>query len=134
VFILALARGRSVTKSAAAAGVTARTGFRWQKLPAVRQAVAAIRAAMLDRAAGRLVWAVERAAATMGKLLTSTDKPSEILAKLAVARAILADYLSIRTHTELAEQNAEIMRRLDEHEAIIRRRKLDRAPAAWPPR
>jgi hypothetical protein len=133
-FILAIARGQSVTKAAAAAGVTSRTGFRWMRLPAVRDAVAAIRAAMLDRAAGRLVGTIERAAATMGKLLTSADKPSEVLARLAVARAILADYLSIRAHTELAEQNAEILRRLDEHEAIIRRRRLDRPAAAFPPR
>jgi hypothetical protein len=100
----------------------------------VREAVAAIRASMLDRAAGRLVGTVGRAAATMGELLTSADEPRVVLARLAVARAILADYLSIRSHTELAEQNAEIMRRLDEHDAIIKRRKLDRAPAAWPPR
>jgi hypothetical protein len=128
-FVAALARGRTMAKASAEAGVTPRTGHRWSRRPEIKAAIAELRQAALDRAAGVLSGAVAAAMIDMVNLRRAEDKPSEVMAKLSVCRAVLAGLLNIRGHVDLMEQNAEILRRLDEHDQIIKKRKLGGAPA-----
>jgi phage terminase small subunit len=128
-FALALARGLRIGKAAEAAGISERTASRLNKDPAIGAQVAEIQRAMLGRAMGRLAAGAELAAAEMVKLIKDTGPAATTLARLAACRAVLADLTGMRYHLKLSDENAKILRRLDEHDQIIKKRKLGSAQA-----
>jgi hypothetical protein len=107
VLIAALASGATVPAAATLAHVGERTIYRRLEDAEFRRQVNDARGEILARTVGRLADATTLAVDTLCALLAS-DEPGAV--KLGAARAILAEVVRLREHTDLAEQ----MRRLEE--------------------
>jgi hypothetical protein len=73
-FVAALAGGMSVRMAGQAAGMSERTAYRRWARPEVRREVAALRAVILQEAAGKLTAGSTRAAEVLLELLESDDE------------------------------------------------------------
>src|SRR5262245_46661815 len=86
---LALAAGRSADEAAAAAGVSPSTVDRRLREQPFRQRIAALRAAMIDRACGRLAERTAVAADVLGRLSLSVDDATSLRAAVKVLELAL---------------------------------------------
>lgn len=114
---LALAGGKSYTEAAQIAGVTVKTIMRRMSDDRYRRQVAAVRADMIDRAAGQLA---EHAAAAVETLTGLLNGESEQV-RLGAARAILDSSVRYRELTELNERLARLEELLEAGDPTIRR-------------
>jgi HEAT repeat protein len=107
---LLLASGRSIKDVAAEGGAGERTVYCWLAEDGFRALVAELRGRLLNQAVGKLADAASAAADELRKLLA--DESPAI--RLRAAVAILDAAVKTREHAELAEQVAELERRLAE--------------------
>lgn len=119
VLIAALASGKTQREAADIAGVSMRTLARRQAEPGFRQQVLEARAAMIERATGKLAKATTRAADALLDLLD--DESATV--RLSAARALL-DYAGKYTET------TDITERVSRIEALLEAQQ----PAPPPPK
>ena len=115
--VLALARGQSVPDAADSCGVSERTVYRRQDNPDFRKKVRALRAKMLEQAAGRTVDAKADAADVLRNLLNAR---SESVA-LGAARSILELSVNLRYAVDLEERLAAVEKFANEKPASKRK-------------
>jgi HEAT repeat protein len=107
---LLLAAGRTIKDAAAEGGSGERTVFRWLAEDGFRALVAGLRGRLMDQAVGKLADAASQAADELRELLG--DESATV--RLRAAVAILDAAVKTREHAELAEQVAELERRMAE--------------------
>lgn len=94
---VALAAGREVAQAATDANVSERTAYRRLADADFRKRVNELRAAMVDRASGRLADSMADAATELRALLGSADERI----RLAAAKGILETTIKVREATEV---------------------------------
>jgi len=112
VFAVSLAAGRPVAEAARGLDLAERTAYRWAASAKMKARVAELRIRMTDEAIGQLSGAAAEAAAVLRAVMTDPENPPT--ARVAAARAILSDLLSLREHLDLAGRLAELEGRLAE--------------------
>ena len=100
-----LAAGKTVRDAAAAAGVSERTAYRRLEDEAFLYRVAALRAAMIDTAAGRLADGMAAAADVLRALLAADDDR----VRLAAASKLIDSGLKVRELVDLEEELAALV-------------------------
>src|SRR5262245_32567456 len=101
---LALAQGCTEKEAAEACGAGSRTIRTWNlQVPAFRQRITELRAAMTSQALGRLVDSMASAADTLGYL---SRKAKSEQVRLGAARALLELGVKLRESTELEQRLA----------------------------
>lgn len=111
--VLGLARGLSYSEAAKAAGIGERTIVRRMADPVFRAEVERIRAAMIERALGKLADKVSAAVDTLGNLL-KPGTPATV--RRGAADSLLSHALRLREHLELDARLAALEARLDANE------------------
>jgi HEAT repeat protein len=106
--MLALAAGQTVRDAAGAAGVGERTAKRRLADPAFRHQLSELRAAMVERALGKMADGMAEAADTLRQLLHAKSEP----VRLGAARSILELGNRLREAVELEQRLAELEERL----------------------
>jgi hypothetical protein len=97
-FVVAVARGESIPKWAAANGVGKSTAYKWNKRPEIRVAVLDCRRRLIDRAAGLLSGRAPWAAAGIIELAKGAESES---VQLAARRAILKEMIVVTDFGDL---------------------------------
>ena len=115
--VLALATGKSVPDAAKSCDVSERTVYRRLDSPEFCKKVRALRAKMLDQAAGRTIDAMADAADVLRNLLNAR---SESVA-LGAARTILESGVNLRYAVDLEERVATVEKFAIEKRARIRK-------------
>ena len=98
---LGVARGLSLRRSAADAGIPCTTARRHVVKPEFKARVAELRQAMIGCAVGRLANSAAKAAKVMNDLLGPSHEPE---LRLKAARGILSDLLNVQSHAELSDR------------------------------
>lgn len=98
-FIARLAAGATASDAGKVLGIPERTAQRWAALDDVAADVRAARAAMIDRAAGRLADLVDEASDTLRDIMRDGDAPAS--ARVRAASLVLTLALELRDRTEL---------------------------------
>ena len=98
----ALATGSTVAEAAQRAGIAERTAYRRLKEPQTQQQIREVRAALLDRAVGKLADSMDAAVATLVRNLTAA--PPSVQVRAAVA--LLEQGVKLRTSVELEQRVA----------------------------
>lgn len=108
---LAIATGQTIRDAAASIDIHERTVYRWiAASPAFRERVRELRKALFDEAVGRLAKLAGKAIDTIGGLLDSDSEPI----KLSAGKTISDLWPKLREQTDLAEQLAELQRKIEE--------------------
>jgi hypothetical protein len=102
---IAIARGSSASKWAAANQVPKRTAQKWAREPKVRAEVERIRRRALDRAVGRMARRVTWATEGIAKLARGAASES---VKLAALRSILSDMIAASKFGGLEDRMTEL--------------------------
>ncbi len=100
--VTAVAAGRTVAEAAQQAGIAERTAYRRLKEPHVQQQLREVRAALHDRAVGRLADSLDAAVATLVRDLEASSPSVQVRA----AVAILEQGVKLRTSVELERRVA----------------------------
>jgi hypothetical protein len=97
-----VASGKSHQKAAEALGVTGRTGRKWlQDCPELRERILELSGNAQRRAVEILSTSLTSAAETLAELM-KPEQPAPV--RLGAARAIIADYLSMRQFIDLTRE------------------------------
>jgi hypothetical protein len=103
-----IAKGSSASAAGKKLGINPRRARRWSNDPDVRALVASLRHAVADRCLGVLAASLPEAATAMTGLLKSTDTPAATMAKLAVSKEVMGQFVVIHKHVELDARMARI--------------------------
>ena len=115
--VMATARGASLTKAAARAGIPLRTAQRWMASPDAKEAIKAARTAMMDSTLGKLCAASCKAVDTLVEVLTETHSPAS---RVRAARVLLMQMTALSRHIELAEQAEQAQEAIEDPECNCR--------------
>jgi hypothetical protein len=108
---LAIATGSTVRRWAATHGVAERTAYAWAARPECKARVAELRAALIDRAVGRLARGAGKAVKALEAIIGPSSAAPDAV-RVAAAKAILASLIDVRTHAELERRIDEMEKRL----------------------
>jgi len=109
--VLALARGLTVRLAAEEAGFGERTAHRRLDDPEFRRRVSVVRGELMEQAGGRLSDAATQAVDVLRKLLDSDADTT----RLAAARTILQQSVTLRTAAELEQRIARLEQNEGQH-------------------
>ena len=109
--VLALARGLTIRQAAGEAGFGERTAHRRLADPEFRRRVSAVRGELMERAGGLLSDAAIKAVEALRKLLESDADTT----RLAAARTILQQSVTLRTAAELEQRIARLEQKEGQH-------------------
>jgi len=109
--VFAVARGLTVRQAAEEAGLGERTAHRRLADPEFRRRVSAVRGELMEQAGGRLSDAATQAVDVLRKLLDSDADTT----RLAAARTILQQSVTLRTAAELEQRIARLEQNEGQH-------------------
>jgi hypothetical protein len=114
-----LAAGWAIGAACAEAKVSDRQGFTWRTRPAFKARLEALRGEFFQSALGRLAKLTTTAVDKLEDLLTAETTPPAV--RLAAARGVIADAISVRNTVELDVRITAIEERTkDEHKVKTR--------------
>ncbi len=113
--LLALTCGATVETAAAQARISPSTAYRRLNEPEFQRRLQALRAEMVQRAAGMLTAAAMEAVKTLLSL-QHTDQPGAV--RLGAARTVLEMGMRLREVADLEQRLAELEQRLDAKDAL----------------
>ena len=109
--VFAVARGLTILQAAGEAGFSERTAHRRLDDPEFRRRVSAVRGELMEQAGGRLSDAATQAVDVLRKLLDSDADTT----RLAAARTILQQSVTLRTAAELEQRIARLEQNEGQH-------------------
>lgn len=105
-----LAEGKQLSVWSASNDVPARTARDWATKPEFKAKVSAIRDEFVDAVVGEMKADLKKARAKISSLIETADSDS---VKLAAARAMISDMISLANHADQARQLVELRAEVD---------------------